>query len=317
MNIGASGGTAEAYRTYKGEGFLLAPQPFDRAGSAMLAAVKDQVFKAFDADQDGKVSAQEIAKLGNNDPGKLADKQAVVSAFDRNGDGALDSSEFGASRLLDGKNLETLLGVQDEAGVANWLVSRADTDGDGALSAAEYAGVASPSVRPGRIGAEGESAGDSVEQINAEMFGGTDADQDGRLSAEELTAKLAVAPRIFRFGDSGQAVGVLATRHDGDGDGVLSADELTAAAKARNLDPAAVGDLIKSADRDGDTKLSADELRAASQRGPQAFRPDQIGDRPAPPSNSEALLARLLGSTLRSLSDQMASELGGALSRTA
>jgi Ca2+-binding EF-hand superfamily protein len=317
MDIGASNGPAEAYRPYKGEGLTLALQPLDRAGGAMLAAVKDQVFKAFDADQDGKVSAQEIAKLGNNDPGKLADKQAVVSAFDRNGDGALDSGEFGTSRLLDSKNLKTLLGVQDEAGVAQWLVSRADTDGDGALSAAEYAGVASPSVGSGRTGVDGKAASDSVEQVNAEMFGGTDADQDGRLSAAELTAKLEVAPHIFRFGDSGQASGVLATRHDDDGDGVLSADELTAATKARNLDPTAVGDLIKSADRDGDMKLSADELRAASQRRPQTFRPDQVGDVPAPPSNSEALLARLLSSTLRSLSDQTASELGGALNRKA
>lgn len=317
MDIGASNRTAEAYRSSKGENLLLALQPLGRAGGAMLAAVKDQVFKAFDADQDGTVSAQEIAKLGNNDPGKLADKQAMVSAFDRNGDGALDSGEFGASRLLDSKNLETLLGVQDEAGVARWLVSRADTDGDGALSAAEYAGVASPSVRSGRIGADGDAVWDSVDQVNAEMFGGTDADQDGRLSAAELTAKLDVAPQIFRFGDSSQAADVLSTRHDDDGDGGLSADELTAAAKARNLDPTAVGDLIRSADRDGDMKLSADELRAASQRRPPALQPVQVGHLPAPPSNGEALLARLLDSTLRSLSDQTASELGGALNRKA
>ena len=307
MDIGAS--------SSQREGGIPAPRSLNLGGMAMLAAVKDQVFKAFDADQDGKVSAQEIAKLGNNDPDKLADKQAMVSAFDRNGDGALDSGEFGASRLLDSKNLKTLLGVQDEAGVAKWLVSRADTDGDGALSAEEYAGVASPSSR--RIGAEGESAGDSAEQVNTEVFGGTDTDQDGRLSAEELTAKLEAAPHIFRFGDSSQTAGVLAARNDGDGDGVLSADELTAAAKARNLDPTAVGDLMKSADRDGDMKLSADELRTASQRRPQMYRLDQVGDVPLPPSNSEALLARLLGSTLRSLSDQMASELGGALNRTA
>jgi Ca2+-binding EF-hand superfamily protein len=307
MGIGASG--------IQREGGIPTPRLLNLGGMAMLSAVKDQVFKAFDADQDGKVSAQEIAKLGNNDPDKLADKQAMVSAFDRNGDGALDSGEFGASRLLDSKNLKTLLGVQDEAGVAKWLVSRADTDGDGALSAAEYAGVAPPSS--GRIVAEGESARDSAEQVNAEVFSGTDADQDGRLSAAELTAKLEAAPQIFRFGDSSQAIDVLAARHDDDGDGVLSADELTTAAKSRNLDPTAVSDLIKSADHDGDMKLSADELRAASQRRPQAFRPDQIGDLPAPPSNSQALLARLLGSTLRSLSDQMASELGGALNRRA
>jgi Ca2+-binding EF-hand superfamily protein len=316
MDISANSGTAETYRSYKSEGGPLASQAFDRAGAAMLAAVKDQVFKAFDADQDGKVSAQEITKLGNNDPDKLADKQVMVSAFDRNGDGALDAGEFGASRLLDSKNLRTLLGVQDEAGVADWLIARADTDGDGALSADEYAGVASPTVRSGRI-VDGESVRDSMEDVNAEHFGWTDADKDGKLSADELTAKLEAAPRIYRFGDTSQATGVLAARNDGDGDGLLSADELTAAAKTRNLDPAAVDELVKSADRDGDRKLSADELRAASQQRSQPVKLEQLGGPLVAPSNGDALLARLLTSTLRSLSDQMASELGGALSRTA
>jgi Ca2+-binding EF-hand superfamily protein len=316
MDISANSGTAETYRSYKSEGGPLASQAFDRAGAAMLAAVKDQVFKAFDADQDGKVSAQEITKLGNNDPDKLADKQVMVSAFDRNGDGALDAGEFGASRLLDSKNLRTLLGVQDEAGVADWLIARADTDGDGALSADEYAGVASPTVRSGRI-VDGKSVWDSMEDVNAEHFGWTDADKDGKLSADELTAKLEAAPRIYRFGDTSQATGVLAARNDGDGDGLLSADELTAAAKTRNLDPAAVDELVKSADRDGDRKLSADELRAASQQRSQPVKLEQLGGPLVAPSNGDALLARLLTSTLRSLSDQMASELGGALSRTA
>jgi Ca2+-binding EF-hand superfamily protein len=316
MDIGASNGTAEAYRPYKGEGLLLALQPFERAGGAMLAAVKDQVFKAFDTDQDGKVSAQEITKLGNNDPGKLADKQALVFAFDHNGDGALDAGEFGASRLLDSKNLRTLLGVQDEAGVANWLIARADTDGDGALSADEYAGVVSPTVRSARI-VDGKSVWDSMEDVNAKHFGWTDADKDGKLSADELTTKLKAAPQLYRFADASLAANALATRNDADADGALSADELTAAAKAQNLDPAAIDALMRSADGDGDAKLSVDELRAAGRRHPLLLMLDQASGAPTPPSNGEILLSRLLHSTLRGLSDQMASELGGALSRTA
>jgi Ca2+-binding EF-hand superfamily protein len=316
MDISASSGATEAYRVLQREGGIPALKSLDMGGMAILAAVKDQVFKAFDADQDGKVSAQEIAKLGNNDPDKLADKQALVSAFDRNGDDGLDAGEFGASRLLDGKNLQTLLGVQDEAGVADWLIARADSDGDGSLSAGEYAGVASPAVRSGRI-VDGENVWDSVEDVNAQHFDWTDTDKDGRLSAEELATKLKAAPQIYRFGDSSQATGVLVTRNDGDGDDVLSADELTAAAKAQDLDPSAVDDLMRSADRDGDAKLSADELRAASARRPSLFAVDQVSGAPVPPSNGEALLARLLSSTLRSLNDQMASELGGSLNRTA
>lgn len=316
MDISASSGAAEAYRAFHHETRLGLPLSLDRAGGAILASVKDQVFKTFDADQDGKVTAQEIAKLGNNDPDKLADKQTLVSVFDRNGDGALDAGEFGASKLLTGKNLQTLLGVQDEAGVAGWLISRADTDGDGSLSAEEYATVASPSVRSGRI-VDGESVWDPAETVNAEMFGWTDADKDGQLSAEELATKLKAAPQIYRFGDSSQATGALAARNDGDGDGVLSADELKAAAKAQDLDPGAVDDLMRSADRDGDARLSADELRAASQRRPKLFQLGGVGGVPDIPSTGEVLLARLLSSTVRALNDQMTSELGGALNRTA
>lgn len=307
MDIGAS--------SIQRESSIPARKTLDLGGMAMLAAVKDQAFKAFDADRDGKVSAQEIAKLGNNDPDKLADKQALVSAFDRNGDGALDSSEFGASRLLDGKNLKTLLGVQDEAGVADWLIARADTDGDGTLSGDEYAGVASPTIRSGRV-VDGEDVLDPIEDVNAQHFGWTDADKDGKLSAEELTAKLKAAPQLIRFADPTQASGVMTTRNDGDGDGVLSVDELTAAAKAQDLDPGAVDDLMRSADRDGDAKLSADELRAASRQHP-LFVPGQVSGAPVPPSNGEILLSRLLHSTVRSLTDQLTSELGGALNRTA
>jgi Ca2+-binding EF-hand superfamily protein len=308
MDIGASGIQRDnRIRTLK---------HLDLGGMAMLAAVKDQAFKTFDADQDGKVSAQEIAKLGNNDPGKLADKEALVSAFDRNGDGALDAGEFGASRLLDGKNLQTLLGVQDEAGVADWLIARADTDGDGSLSADEYAAVASPTLRSSQI-VDNSGVGDAVDDINARHFGGTDADKDGKLSAEELTAKLKDAPQLIRLADPSLASGALAARNDSDADGALSADELAAAFKAQNLDPGAVDDLIGSADSDGDAKLSADELRAAVKHHPLLFMPDQANGAPIPPSNGEMMLRRLLHATMRSLSDQMASDLGGVLNRSA
>jgi len=316
MDISVTGGATADLRAFLRENRVSLPKAYDIAGGAMQLAVKDQVFKAFDADQDGKVSADEIAKLGNNGQDKLADKQALVSAFDRNGDGALDVGEFGASRLLDRENLQTLLGVQDEKGVAGWLVSRADADGDGALSLDEYAAVASTRVGSGRIGADGKAVWDPVEKVNADRFGWTDADKDGRLSVDELAAKLAAAPEIRRIGDSGQAVGVLSAAADGDGDGGVSARELAAAAKAQDLDTGPVDDLMRAADRDGDAKLSVDELRAAVQAQPRLFKLGAADD-PGAPTAGEILLARLLRSTMDSLSDRTASELGGALNRTA
>lgn len=316
MDISANGGAAADLRAFLRETRRSLPKSYDIAGGAMQLAVKDQVFKAFDADQDGKVSADEIAKLGKNGQDKLADKQALVAAFDRNGDGALDVGEFGASRLLDRENLQALLGVQDEAGVAGWLVSRADADGDGALSLDEYATIASARVGSGRIGADGKAIWDSVEKVNADRFGWTDADKDGRLSVDELAAKLAAAPEIRRIGDSGQVVGVLSAAADGDGDGGLSAEEMAAAAKAQDLDAGPVDDLMRSADRDGDAKLSVDELRAAIQEQPRLFKLGAADD-PRAPTAGEILLARLLRSTMDSLSDRTASELGGALNRTA
>lgn len=286
------------------------------SGMAIDGAVKQQVFKAFDADQDGLVSAEELAKLGNKDPAKLADPQAMISVFDRNGDGALDQREFGASKLLNGQNLKTLLGAQDETGVAGWLVSRADADGDGALSADEYATVAPP-TRAGRIDADGRSVPEAQEETNARDFGRIDVDQDGRLSTEELTESLRTGPRLIQFGDNGKATNALAARNDTDGDGALSLDELSSAATAAGLASTHVTDLLKAADGDGDAKLSADELAAAASRNPSLYRLTPIGAGFTPPSGGDLLLSRLLRATVNNLSDQMASQLGGALSRTA
>lgn len=289
------------------------------SGMAVDGAVKQQVFKAFDADQDGLVSAEELAKLGNNDPAnpaKLADGQSMVSVFDRNGDGALDQREFGASRLLDGQNLKTLLGVQDEAGVIGWLVSRADTDGDGALSADEYATVAAP-TRAGRIDADGKAVPEAQEETNARDFGRIDADQDGRLSAEELAESLRTGPRLIQFGDNAKATNALAARNDTDGDGALSLDELSGAATAAGLASTHVAELLKAADGDGDAKLSTDELAAAAARDPRLYKLTPLGATYTPPSGGDLLLSRLLRATVNSLSDQWASDLGGALNRTA
>jgi len=286
------------------------------SGMAVDSAVKQQVFKGFDADQDGLVSAEELAKLGNNDPAKLADTQAMVSVFDRNGDGALDQREFGASRLLDGQNLKTLLGVQDEAGVVGWLVSRADADGDGALSADEYAIVAPPS-RISRIDADGKSVPEAQEETNARDFSRIDVDQDGRLSTEEMTESLRTAPRLIQFGDHGKATNALAARNDTDGDGALSFDELSSAATAAGAASTHVADLLKAADGDGDAKLSADELATAAARNGGLYKLTPIGAGLTPPSGGDLLLSRLLRATVNSLSDQMASQLGGALNRKA
>jgi Ca2+-binding EF-hand superfamily protein len=288
------------------------------AGIGIDGAVKQQVFKTFDADQDGLVSADELAKLGNNDPDKLADRQATVSVFDRNGDGALDQQEFGASRLLDARNLKALLGVQDNAGVAGWLVSRADGDGDGALSADEYAKVAAPMQRA-RIDPDGKSISESLEEANARDFGQIDADQNGQLSVDELASNYQAGPRLLQFGDAGKATSVFTARNDTNGDGALSYDELTSAAKAAGLAATDVAGLIDAADRDGDAKLSAEELAMAAAQRPGAvkpFRESGLLSPLTPPSSGDVLLARLLRATVNGLGDRLAADLGGALNRS-
>lgn len=293
-------------------------QPLNIAGIGIDGAVKRQVFEAFDADRDGLVSADELAKLGNNDtatPDKLADRQATVSVFDRNGDGALDQREFGASRLLDPQNLKTLLGVQDDAGVAGWLVSRSDSDGDGALSADEYAKVATPMQR-GRIGPNGKAVWEPLEEAAARDFGRIDADQDGQLSLDELATNFQTAPRLIQFGDASKATTVFAAHNDADGDGLLSSDELSSAARAAGLAATDMAALINSADGDGDAKLSAEELATTAAQRPGLFKLTPMDGPPSPPSAGDVLLARLLRATVNSLGDQLAADLGGALNRS-
>ena len=126
-------------------------------------------FAQIDTDQDGKITAEEMA----------AYQAARFAAMDANGDGFVDAAELQAHMMAQAAE-------RAEARAAR-MVSRMDTDGDGKLSAAEM------QAGPRRDGASGDRFARMLERL--------DTDKDGALSREEWdAARAAWAERGPRSG---------------------------------------------------------------------------------------------------------------------
>lgn len=235
-------------------------------------AVEQQVMGGLDADQDGGVSFDELAKAGKAgaSPADLAARRAFFSQGDKDGNGVLSQTELRSTSLFDNDSLAALIGAQDAGGVGQALVGRADTDGDGKLSAREYAGIAADSTRgTGRFvqnkAGEYRAVWDMTTDAEAqtEDFARFDADKDGLLSADEISANFNA--RInWSAGEAApvaEVVDYLAKTADGDGDGALSLDEIKAAAGKAGLQDFDAASLIDDGDTDGDGLLSRTELQ--------------------------------------------------------
>jgi hypothetical protein len=121
-------------------------------GPARGAAALGAPVMSYDADGDGKVTAEEVESR----------KAARFAEADADGDGFLSAPEVGA--------YAEALRAERAARRSAAVIARLDQDGDGRLSAAEVAGM-----RPASSGFD-------------RMLERLDADGDGALSAEELQA---------------------------------------------------------------------------------------------------------------------------------
>ncbi|CAA6664786.1 unnamed protein product [Spirodela intermedia] len=143
--------------------------PSSRRSSSSASAARspeeemERVFRKFDANGDGKISAEEI--------GRFSSLHAMVAEADADGDGFIDLAEFVALNTR---------GVGAEAAVADlhWAFSVFDANGDGAITAEEVWRV---------LRSLGEEA--SLRQCRR-MVRSVDRDGDGVVSLEEFTAMM-------------------------------------------------------------------------------------------------------------------------------
>jgi Ca2+-binding EF-hand superfamily protein len=122
-----------------------------------------RVFKSFDADADGRISASEIQKLRRC---TTAEAKEMVAAVDSDGDGFISIEEFGA--LLDDGESDALRMAFEEY----------DENGDGMITAEELC-RALRRVLPDE---------DLTVEKCAEMIAGVDKDGDGVISFDEFKA---------------------------------------------------------------------------------------------------------------------------------
>lgn len=192
---GNGGVTLDELKAFRPEG--------DRRGGPGGAG-PEALFKEHDANQDGKLTQDEV-------PAELWDK---LSRADKNQDGAIEPGELRRERP-DGPggpgglferfdaNQDGQL-TQDEVPAEAWeKLSRGDKNGDGAIQRDELP------QRPEGRGGEGGAT---------EMFKRFDANQDGQLTPDELPEQL--RDKIGRV--------------DKNGDGVITPDELHRPEKAKH-----------------------------------------------------------------------------------
>jgi Ca2+-binding EF-hand superfamily protein len=125
-----------------------------------------RVFKSFDADADGRISASEIQKLRRC---TTAEAKEMVAAVDTDGDGFIIIEEFGT--LLDDGDSDALRMAFEEY----------DDNGDGMITAEELC-RALRRVLPDE---------DLTIEKCAEMIAGVDKDGDGVISFDEFKAMMA------------------------------------------------------------------------------------------------------------------------------
>lgn len=144
------------------------PPPQDQAPNTDLA---DALISALDADGDGAISSDEL-RSGLTSAGSSADSNQIFSALDKNKDGTVSQDELTASL--------TPPPPPPQQASSNELFSQLDADGDGSISATELSSALQSS----------DSASTSSTDTSAALLKVLDSDSSGGVSSDELKAAL-------------------------------------------------------------------------------------------------------------------------------
>ncbi|PCM48070.1 histidine kinase [Pseudomonas fluorescens] len=144
------------------------PPPQDQAPNTDLA---DALISALDADGDGAISSDEL-RNGLTSAGSSADSNQIFSALDKNKDGTVSQDELTASLTPPPPPPPQI--SSDE------LFSQLDADGDGSISETELSSALQSS----------DSTSTSSTDTSAALLKVLDSDSSGGVSSDELKAAL-------------------------------------------------------------------------------------------------------------------------------
>ncbi|MEN5042475.1 XopAW family type III secretion system calcium-binding effector [Pseudomonas koreensis] len=144
------------------------PPPQDQAPNTDLA---DALISALDADGDGAISSDELSS-GLTSAGSSADSNQIFSALDKNKDGTVSQDELTASLTPPPPPPPQI--SSDE------LFSQLDADGDGSISATELSSALQTS----------DNTSTNSTDTSAALLKVLDSDSSGGVSSDELKAAL-------------------------------------------------------------------------------------------------------------------------------
>ncbi|KAK3035615.1 hypothetical protein RJ639_033207 [Escallonia herrerae] len=139
----------------------------------------EQVFKKFDVNGDGRISAAELGAIMGSlgHPATPDELEAMVREVDADGDGCIDLPEFIELNTKDIDSKEVLENLKDAFSVF-------DIDKNGSISAEELQNV---------LGSLGEEC--SIAECR-KMISGVDCDGDGMISFEEFKVMMTMGSRF-------------------------------------------------------------------------------------------------------------------------
>ncbi|KAK6931634.1 EF-hand domain [Dillenia turbinata] len=152
-------------------------------GSSSQIDELEQVFKKFDLNGDGKISASELGSIMSSlgQPSSSDELIKMINEVDADGDGFIDLDEFIELNTAGVDSVEVLKDLRDAFSVF-------DIDGNGSISAEELQSVM-------------KSLGEDCTVAECrKMIGGVDCDGDGMINFEEFKVMMMMGSRFESLG---------------------------------------------------------------------------------------------------------------------
>lgn len=186
---------------------------------------KQQMFSSIDTNGDGKLDADELAKMVSMGPKGGPSAEDILNSSDTDSDGYVSESEFEAAakngQKMQGPPPPPMTGGAGNMSSADFveMFNELDTDGDGTIDADELS----------QMVAMGPEDGPSAEELLSQL----DTDEDGTISESEFMSGPQANHRA-QGPQGGPDIDKMFSSLDTDGDGTISKSEFEAAMGTAN-----------------------------------------------------------------------------------